>query len=698
MADFATIIFLLSQLLVFFESSSSLPLCTDLRAPSISKAHLAFCPYNGSVCCDSTKDIKLRKQFQAMKISDSSCAAILKSILCATCDPFSAELFDVQSEQRPIPFLCNSTGSSSSHSSKQVQVTQSFCSTVWNTCKNVPILNSPFAPLLQGRAGAPIVSNSSTLVELWQTENSFCDVFGGSSKDKSICFDGKPVSLNKTESIVPPKGLCLEKIGSGSYINMVAHPDGSNRAFFSNQPGKIWLATIPEQDSGAALELDESEPFSDLTDQVFLDTQFGMMGLAFHPNYTENGRFFASYNCDQLKSPACSGRCSCNSDVNCDPSKLNTTSQPCQYQSVIAEFSANGTAPNLSLATAAKPLEVRRIFTMGLPFTNDHGGQILFGPADGYLYVMMGDGGGQDDPYNFAQNKKSILGKILRLDVDNMPTQEEISQLGLWGNYTIPRDNPYAEDKELEPEIWAMGFRNPWRCSFDAERPSYFVCADVGQDRYEEVDLVTKGGNYGWEIYEGPILSNPQQLSKENRSANSPNLIFPALGYSHADINKKVGSAAISGGFFYRSKTDPCMYGSYLYGDLYASNIWAAVENPIDSGNFSTTELPFSCAHDSPLQCSSVPDSTLPALGYIFSFGQDNRKDVFILASNGVYRVVRPSRCNYTCPEEKFMTPAGNPSPSPSTPSSAGQSVNHLQHFFLILLTMLVLRCLYATA
>lgn len=131
---------------------------------------------------------------------------------------------------------------------------------------------------------------------------------------------------------------------------MVAHPDGSNRAFFSNQPGKIWLGTIPDQDSGEAMELDESTPFVDITDQVSFDTQFGMMGMAFHPKFAENGRFFASFNCDKVKSPGCTGRCACNSDVNCDASKLpkDDGDQPCRYQTVVAEYTANGTSSSPS--------------------------------------------------------------------------------------------------------------------------------------------------------------------------------------------------------------------------------------------------------------------------------------------------------------------------------------------------------------
>ncbi|KAJ0594128.1 putative six-bladed beta-propeller, TolB, glucose/Sorbosone dehydrogenase [Helianthus annuus] len=116
----------------------------------------------------------------------------------------------------------------------------------------------------------------------------------------------------------------------------------------------------------------------------------------------------------------------------------------------------------------ALPVKVRRIFTMGLPFTSYHAGQILFGPNDVYLYFMMGDGGG-GDLYNFAQNK-SLLGKIMRFDINDIPSESEVTRLRLWGNYSIPNDNPYIEDKDLKPEIWALGLQNPWRCSFDSER------------------------------------------------------------------------------------------------------------------------------------------------------------------------------------------------------------------------------------
>ncbi|KAK1315262.1 HIPL1 protein [Acorus calamus] len=656
----------LCTLFLFFPSHSALPLCTNSEAPFKLKTPLVFCPYNESSCCDAAADSAIQKRFQAKNVSDPACASVVKSVLCAKCDPFSAELFKVDSQHQSIPVLCNSTATLNSSQSKDV--TENFCVKVWDTCQKVSILNSPFASPLQGSAGLVNNSTAYKLTDLWQSQDDFCNAIGGSTNDQSVCFDGKSVLLNDSQSSMPSQGVCLERIGDGYYLNMVAHPDGSDRVFVSNQKGQIYLASIPEQDSGKALELDESNPFLDLTDEVKFDSEFGLMGIAFHPQFATNGRFFVSFNCDKVKSASCSGRCSCNSDVDCDPSKLPSDggAQPCQYQSIIAEYTANGTSSTPSSATTASSIEVRRIFTMGLPFTSHHGGQILFGPTDGHLYFMMGDGGNKGDPYNFAQNKKSLLGKIMRLDVDNVPSATQISKLGLWGNYSIPNDNPSFNDNALQPEIWALGLRNPWRCSFDAERPSYFFCADVGQEVYEEVNLVSKGGNYGWRTYEGPYLYMPLSSPGGNTTPNSINVIYPIMGYNHSSVNINEGSASITGGYVYRSTTDPCLSGKYLYADLYASAMWEGVESPVNSGKYNSTLIPFSCARDSPLQCDSVAGSSLASLGFVVSFGEDNKKDLYVLAKNGVYRVVRPSRCKYTCPKEN-VSDIGNPSPGPSS-------------------------------
>lgn len=665
---------------LYVSGSFGLQLCTDSTAPITLKAPLGFCAYNGSSCCSAKNDADLEKKFESMDISDSGCASLVQSVLCAKCDPFSANLFTMESKIRTIPVLCNSTLSSTSSKN----TASDFCTQVWDTCKNTPIKNSPFAPLPS--------SSPSKLTDLWQSQFDFCNAFGGSSNDNTLCFTGKSVNFNTTENVPRPKGLCIEKLGNGTYLNMAAHPDGSNRVFLANQQGKVWLANVPEHGSGKSLDFDESSPFLDVTDEVFYDSQFGVMGLAIHPDFANNGRLFVSFTCDKSRNMGCTGRCSCNSDVGCDPSKLGLDNgvQPCQYQSVIAEFSANSSSTKPSMATSASATEVRRIFTMGLPFTSHHAGQILFGPKDGYMYYMMGDGGRKGDPFNFSQNKKSLLGKIMRIDVNNVPSQKEIDELNLWGNYSIPKDNPSANDKNLQGEIWALGLRNPWRCSFDSAKPSYFICADVGEDEYEEVDLITKGGNYGWRVFEGPESYNPPSTPGGNTSINSINPILPVMGYTHSDLNNSVGSASITGGYVYRSETDPCMTGRYIYADLYAGAMWTGTETPENSGNYSSKIIPFGCSKESPMPCEKVPGSEAPLLQYIYSFGEDINKDVFLLTGKGVYRVVAPSKCGYSCPKEKVSE--GN-NVTPASPSSVSEMKNakfELNFVFLVVVFVLL--------
>ncbi|KAG0481925.1 hypothetical protein HPP92_010009 [Vanilla planifolia] len=674
-------------LFLLLSNTHCFPLCTNSMAPVGLKTPLAFCPYSGNSCCNATGDAELQQQYISMNISDSACGNLIKSILCTKCDPYSADLFTIETNARIVPVLCNSSSPSTEKSSSVASV--DFCTEVWNACKNVSMWNSPFLMASAQGSSAREVS-SSKLLDEWQSATDFCRTFGGSVNSEAICFNGKSVLFNNTVDLSPPHGMCLEKIGNGSYLNMAPHPDGSNRVFLSNQDGMIWLSTIPAQGSGGTLDFDESNPFLDLTDIVHSDAEFGLMGLAFHPNFTNNGRFFVSFNCDKVQVASCSGRCSCNSEVGCDPSKIGLVdgTQPCRYQSVISEFTVNSSSSTPSEATSAIPSEVRRIFTMGLPYTGHHAGQILFGPEDGYLYFMMGDGGNNGDPFNFAQNKKSLLGKIMRLDVDQLPSSSEINDLGLWGNYSIPKDNPSAVDNGLQSEIWALGLRNPWRCSFDSKRSNYFFCGDVGEEVYEEIDLITKGGNYGWRVYEGYNLFHPSRTPGGNTSANSIDPIFPVMGYNHTSVNKNTGSASITGGYVYRSNIDPCLSGRFLYADLYGEAMWAGTEAPEDSGIYNSTNLPFACSKDSPIACDDVEDSTLPSLGILYSFAQDNNMDLYVLASKGVYRVVSPSRCNFTCLTESH---ADDASPPPGTSSSAADLKKMVQLKVMLLLYSFVI-------
>ena len=286
------------------------------------------------------------------------------------CSPYSADLFDAGPKIRTIPFLCNSTSSATSAQSKETTQDQDYCKHVWETCKDVKITNSPFQPPLQGSAPPP-TSSPSKLTDAWQSESDFCTSFGGAPNDQSVCFSGDTVSFNATQPSPSPKGICLERIGDGSYLNMAPHPDGSNRVFLGSQAGKIWLATVPDQGSGGTLQFEEASPFVDLTDQVHFDSAFGLMGMAFHPDFATNGRFFASYNCDRTKSPSCTGRCSCNSDVGCDPTKLGTDNgaQPCQYQVVISEYSAKGSSANISeVCSSQHALPFKSC--LGIPWTS----------------------------------------------------------------------------------------------------------------------------------------------------------------------------------------------------------------------------------------------------------------------------------------------------------------------------------------
>lgn len=253
------------------------------------------------------------------------------------CNQFSAQLFRNDSEARNVPVLCSFT---------EDGAVNDFCTDIWNNCGDIPILNSLFVRLVQGKDHFSFDTSPTKLTNEWKSRGDFCEAFGSSSADESMCFDGKKAIFRTAGAPRPIKGLCLEKVGHGSYINMIPHPDESNRVFVSNQKGKIWLVTVPEVGSKEILKTDESKPFLDLTNQVLLDPESGLMGITFHPNFKQNGRFFVSYNCDKLQHEGCQGRCSCNTDLNCDPSRIlpNNGIEPCRYHYVVAEFTGNGTA------------------------------------------------------------------------------------------------------------------------------------------------------------------------------------------------------------------------------------------------------------------------------------------------------------------------------------------------------------------
>jgi glucose/arabinose dehydrogenase len=298
--------------------------------------------------------------------------------------------------------------------------------------------------------------------------------------------------------------------------------DGSGRLFVLEQDGRIRIIQ-----NGQLLE----QPFLDVSDLVSRDdTERGLLGLAFHPQYTASGFFFIDYT---------------NKDGN----------------TVVAKYRVSASDMN-----RADPQQVSMIITVQQPFPNHNAGQLAFGP-DGDLYIGLGDGGSAGDPNGNAQNPKALLGKLLRLDVDHgVP-------------YRVPDDNPFVKDPAFAPEIWAMGLRNPWRFSFDSATDDLYI-GDVGQGQWEEVDFQpasSKGGeNYGWNAFEGnhpysDTTPAPQQA------------VEPVAEYSHTD------GCSITGGYVYRGAALPDLQGYYVFGDYCSGTIWNTKRDA--QGNWQTSVM-----------------------------------------------------------------------------------------------------------
>ena len=259
-------------------------------------------------------------------------------------------------------------------------------------------------------------------------------------------------------------------------------------------------------------------PFLNISSQVSNGSEQGLLGLAFHPDYENNGYFYVNY------------------------TKNNGDTQ-------VSRFSVD---PNNS--DLADPNSELPIIGYAQPFANHNGGHLAFGP-DGYLYVSSGDGGSGGDPGNRSQNKNVLLGKLLRIDVDN-PSGGN--------NYGIPVDNPFVGDPNAREEIWAYGLRNPWRFSFDFEDNNLWI-GDVGQGELEEINkagVLEAGLNYGWRCYEGTQPYNTQGCPPQSE------LTFPISEYSHDS-----GNCSITGGYVYRGSTYPAFDGHYFYADYCSGKI-----------------------------------------------------------------------------------------------------------------------------
>jgi glucose/arabinose dehydrogenase len=321
-------------------------------------------------------------------------------------------------------------------------------------------------------------------------------------------------------------------------------PDGSGRFFIVAQAGKI-LVVKKGSDGGDAKE------FLNIEDRhPYFENEDGLMSIAFHPGFKTNGLFYIYYN---QKNPR---------DQHSQP--LNFP-----YRSVISEFKVSPDDPD-----KADMSSERIILEVQQPFWNHKGGELAFGP-DGYLYLGLGDGGNGGDPFGNGQSTSTLLAKMLRIDVNTRSTamngrhREELE-------YGIPSDNPFVHEPDINSgarkEIFAYGLRNPWRYSFDRQTGDLWV-GDVGQDLWEEVDLVTKGGNYGWCVREGAHHFKPgppgaQYIDPVMEYTHRPNLQSQGLFPDHS-----IGLCVI-GGYVYRGKNFPALEGVYVYGDYNLGTIW----------------------------------------------------------------------------------------------------------------------------
>ena len=295
-------------------------------------------------------------------------------------------------------------------------------------------------------------------------------------------------------------------------VGIYSAPDGSGRLFVLEQRGVVRV--FPD-DPGAT----DAPVFLDIRARVNdSGNEEGLLGLAFHPEFAANGRFFVDY----------------------------TASSP--RRTVVAELRVDGGDPG-----RAHPGSETVILEVGQPYSNHNGGQIAFGP-DGFLYIALGDGGSGGDPQGNGQNRSSLLGSILRIDVDNPASGRA---------YGVPSDNPFVGNNQgYREEIFAYGLRNPWRFSFDSETGELWA-GDVGQNRIEEIDLVREGENYGWNIMEGSSCYEPSS------GCDRTGLSLPVAEYSH-DLG-----ISVTGGYVYRGAAVPGLEGQYLYADFGSGRVWA---------------------------------------------------------------------------------------------------------------------------
>ena len=368
---------------------------------------------------------------------------------------------------------------------------------------------------------------------------------------------------------------------------------------------QVGVIRVMEKDGTLRPEL-----FLDLTARLTkLNAGFderGLLGIAVHPKFNQNRKLYVYYSA---------------------PKRLSTP-EGWDHTSRLSEFQVRK-ENHLSVDLSSEKV----VLEIDKPYFNHNGGCIAFGP-DHYLYIPTGDGGNGNgkgighSPISNGQDLNTLLGKILRIDVDH------------GSPYSIPRDNPYAAGGG-KPEIFAYGVRNPWRMSFDRGGRHDLFVGDIGQTLYEEIDIITKGGNYGWFIKEGNICFNPddEKIARTNcvdKGADGKPLIAPILTYKNPNAfrnDKEAIGVSVMGGYVYRGKAMPKLEGHYVFGDW--SRSWGLPQGVFVLGRHSVSAGKESWALE---MLTPVMDDGAEWKGYITGFGEDTAGELYVLtnSSNGL--------------------------------------------------------------
>ncbi len=405
-------------------------------------------------------------------------------------------------------------------------------------------------------------------------------------------------------------GLKVAVDGLVHPMMLLSPPDGSKRRFIVEQRGTI-LILMPD---GKLLP----KPFLDIGERmVKLRKDFderGLLSMAFHPDYKNNGKFYVHYSA---------------------PMRNNTGLRTMLYwnhTAHLSEFTVSKDNPDV-----ADEASERIVMQVDEPQFNHNGGSLAFG-KDGYLYVSLGDGGFADDNaightkvIGNGQDTSNVLGSILRIDVNGRSKGK---------GYGIPHDNPFVGKKGFAPEIYAYGFRNPWRMSFDAKNGSDLYVADVGQNSFESVDLAKKGGNHGWPVMEGTHCFDMANPNKHLSSCNNSGMVPPIIEYGNTKTQKVGFGRSVTGGYMYRGKAIRSLRGKYVFGD------WSKQFLKYDGALLVATP-----SKRGMWKVDEVKVTRMKFNSYVLGFGQDADNELYVMttkntaptrANDIIYKIVRP--------------------------------------------------------